>query len=653
MTYPNSSYRTMVTPICVQSLPLCPEQMQTVKPTCSNHILFRLEWLNLTSNYTEERICTLSMAIGMNDDRTVFKRVDMDLSSLLHYIDLGDIGLPDIQRPFVWSSTKVRDLFDSMYQGFPVGYLLFWANPSRTDVRQIGLSEKAHNVPSLLIIDGQQRLTSLYSVFRGKSVKDGDYREKRIEIAFCPANGTFEVCDAAIRKDPEYIPDISAIWADGRSSYSIIKDFLQALSEKRDISGEEEEKISHNLDRLFDLQKYPFTALEIASSVDEEQVADIFVRINSQGVTLNQADFILTLLSVFGEDLRKELEDFCFRCRFPATPGMGPSPYNHFIQPSPDQLLRVSVALAFSRGRLKSVYQVLRGKDLTTGEYSDAKRDEQFAKLRKAQRQVLDLTNWHQFFASLVGAGFRSGDLISSQTSLIYTYVFYILGRHRFNLPQHVLDRLIPRWFYAVILSGRYTGSPESVMDGDLNLIKDLNTAEEFVQTLEGIITNTLTSDFWQITIPNNLVSSSTRHPLLFAFYAAQIKLKTPVLFSNKYLADLMDPTIQAKKKFIDRHHLFPRAWLEREGVTDMTRINQIANLAFVEWPDNIRISDMAPADYVTMIRRQKLYSDDEWRAMHAMHALPEDWEHLPYQDFLEQRRKLMAAIIRQGFEAI
>jgi len=593
------------------------------------------------------------MAMGMNDDRTVFKRVDMDLSSLLHYIDLGDIGLPDIQRPFVWSATKVRDLFDSMYQGFPVGYLLFWANPSRTDVRQIGLSEKVHKVPHLLIIDGQQRLTSLYSVFRGKPVKDADYREKRIEIAFCPADGTFEVCDAATRKDPEYIPDVSAIWADGRSSYSIVKDFLQKLREKREISDEEEEIISHNLDRLFDLQKYPFTALEIASSVDEEQVADIFVRINSQGVTLNQADFILTLLSVFGEDLRKEMEDFCFKCRFPAALGTGPSPYNHFIQPSPDQILRASVALAFSRGRLKSVYLVLRGKDLTTGEYSDAKRDEQFAKLREAQQQVLDLTNWHQFFTSLVGAGFRSGDLVSSQTSLVYTYVFYILGRHRFNLPQHVLDRLIPRWFYTIILSGRYTGSPESVMDGDLNLVKDLETAEEFVQTLEGIIANTLTSDFWRITIPNNLVSSSTRHPLLFAFYAAQIKLKAPVLFSNKYLVDLMDPTIQAKKKFIDRHHLFPRAWLEREGVTDMTRINQIANLAFVEWPDNIRISDMAPADYIAMIRRQKLYSDDDWKAMHAMHALPEGWEHLSYQNFLGQRRKLMAAIIRQGFEAI
>lgn len=593
------------------------------------------------------------MAMGMNDDRTVFKRVDMDLSSLLHYIDNGDIGLPDIQRPFVWSATKVRDLFDSMYQGFPVGYLLFWANPSRTDVRQIGLEEKVHKIPYLLIIDGQQRLTSLYSVFRGKPVKDGDYREKRIEIAFCPADGTFDVCDAAIRKDLEYIPDISAIWADGRSSYSIVKDFLRRLREKREISDEEEEKISHNLDRLFDLQKYPFTALEIAASVDEEQVADIFVRINSQGVTLNQADFILTLLSVFGEDLRKDMEDFCFRCRFPAAPGTGPSPYNHFIQPSPDHLLRVSVALAFSRGRLKSVYQVLRGKDLVTGEYSDAKRDEQFAKLREVQRQVLDLTNWHQFFTSLVGAGFRSGDLISSQTSLIYTYAFYLLGRHRFNLPQHTLDRLIPRWFYAATLSGRYTGSPESVMDGDLNRVRDLTTGEEFVQTLEAIIANTLTSDFWNITIPNNLVSSSTRHPLLFAFYAAQIKLKAPVLFSNKHLADLMDPSIQAKKKFIDRHHLFPKAWLAREGVTETTRINQVANLAFVEWPDNIRISDMAPADYVTMIREQKIYSDDEWKAMYAMHALPEGWENLSYQDFLEQRRHLMAGIIRQGFEAI
>src|SRR5687767_4371257 len=115
----------------------------------------------------------------MGEPRTLFKRVEYDLAGLLHYIDIGDIGLPDIQRPFVWSASKVRDLFDFMYRGFPVGYLLFWANASPDGTRTIGLGEKGHKIPSLLIVDGQQRLTSLYSVFRGKPVIDEDYRPKR------------------------------------------------------------------------------------------------------------------------------------------------------------------------------------------------------------------------------------------------------------------------------------------------------------------------------------------------------------------------------------------------------------------------------------------------------------------------------------------
>lgn len=234
-------------------------------------------------------------------------------------------------------------------------------------------------------MDGQQRLTSLFAVFRGQTVLDEDFKNRQIEIAFRPRDGKFEVADAAIRKDAEWIPNISTLWANGKASYTIVKSFLRTLSERVPLTEEEEEHIAHNLDRLFDLQKYPFTALEIAPSVDEEQVADIFVRINSEGVKLNQADFILTLLSVFWDDGRHALERFCRQSRTPPASGTGPSPFNHFIRPDPDQLLRVAVALGFERGRLKSVYQVLRGKSMDTGEFSADRREVQFETLKEAQ----------------------------------------------------------------------------------------------------------------------------------------------------------------------------------------------------------------------------------------------------------------------------
>lgn len=587
----------------------------------------------------------------MSELKTCFKRVDYDLDGLLHYIDIGDIGLPDIQRPFVWSNAKVRDLLDSMYRGFPVGYLLFWENQAIAGAKQIGTADKAHKVPARLIVDGQQRLTSLYAVFRGKKVFDDDYKERQIEIAFRPRDGKFEVADAAIRRDVEWMPNISDIWASKKSSRKIVNDFLDKLAQKEELSDEQEEAIAHNLDRLFDLQKFPFTALEIAPSVDEEQVADIFVRINSEGVKLNQADFILTLLSVFWDEGRKALEDFCRRSRLVPTASDGPSPFNYFIQPDPDQLLRVSVAYGFGRGRLKSVYQVLRGKDMDTGVFSAEKREAQFKVLQAAQAEVLNITAWHQFLSALIGAGFRSGEMVSSQSALLYGYAFYLIGRNIFKVQEHALQKLIGRWFFFSTLKGRYTNSPESVMDGDLNRLKGIKTADEFVATLDGVMASELTNDYWMITLPADLDSSSARNPELFAYIAAQNKLSAPVLFSHKKVPELLDPSLKTTKKSLERHHLFPKAWLAKNVSDDLKLINQQANFALIEWPDNIDISDDPPSQYVPKIRAR--FSPDEWRRMHELHALPDNWENMNYPDFLIERRKLMAAIIRRGFESL
>jgi hypothetical protein len=587
----------------------------------------------------------------MSELKTCFKRVDYDLAGLLHYLDIGDIGLPDIQRPFVWSNAKVRDLFDSMYRGFPVGYFLFWENAQANGAKQIGVGGKQHAVPSRLIVDGQQRLTSLYAVFRGKKVLDDDYRERLIEISFRPRDGRFEVADAATRRDPEWIPNISDLWSSGKSSYQMVKGFLNSLREKTTLSDEEEEHISHNLDRLFDLQKYPFTALEIASTVDEEQVADIFVRINSEGVKLNQADFILTLLSVFWDKGRADLENFCRLSRLPPTANANASPFNHFIEPDPDQLLRVSVALGFERGRLKSVYQVLRGKDLDTGVFSVERRDAQFKILQETQANVLNLTHWHQFLSALIGAGFRSGEMISSQNALLYAYAFYLIGRLKYRAPEHKLQKAIGRWFFFASLTGRYTSSPETVMDGDLNRLKHLNGGGAFLSILNNLMENELTNDFWTTTLPAALESSSARNPELFAFVAAQNRLGAPVLFSHKKISDLIDPALKTRKKSLERHHLFPRAWLEKGGETDLKIINQMANYALLEWPENIAISDDPPSKYVNEIRAR--FEQPEWKRMNEMHALPDGWETMSYDSFLRARRGLMASVIRRGYETL
>ena len=175
------------------------------------------------------------------------------------------------------------------------------------------------------------------------------------------------------------------------------------------------------------------------------------------GKTLNQADFILTLMSVFWDEGRTQLEDFCRRARKPTR---GAFPFNHFIEPDPDQLLRVCVGLGFRRARLKNVYSILRGKDLETEQFSPERRKAQFEVLKRAQEKVLNLQYWHDFMKAIMQAGYRSGQIISSQNNLLFAYILYLMGRTEFRIDEFKLRRLIARWFFMTALTGRYSISP-------------------------------------------------------------------------------------------------------------------------------------------------------------------------------------------------
>ena len=579
---------------------------------------------------------------------TLFKEVGYSLSKLIQDIDMGEIGLPDIQRPFVWTPAKVRDLFDSMYKGFPVGYLLFWSNGVGNGTRQIGTDSK-QKVPRLLIVDGQQRLTSLYAVLKGKPVLTQEYAPQQIHIAFRPRDAMFEVTDAAIRRDPEFISDISKLWTGEVSRNRFVKDFLARLREHREVSEHEEDQLIESIDGLYDLHSYPFTALELSALVNEEQVAEVFVRINSKGVSLNQADFILTLMSVFWDEGRSDLERFCNSARKPSTTGA--SPFNHFVEPSPDQLLRVSVGLGFRRARLRHVYSLLRGKDLETDLFSDERRIEQFEILKQAQAYTLDLQHWHEFLKVLTRAGYRGGAMITSQMALFYSYIMFVIGRRDFKVAPYELRNIISRWFFMNSLTGRYTSSPESAMESDLARLRTIEDAAGFVKLLDGIIGDTFTEDYWGITLPNALATSSARSPSLFAYHAALNLLNACALFSKLRVSDLLDPSLRAKKSHVERHHLFPRNYLKKSGITGTQEINQIANFALVEWSDNIDISDLSPAEYLPKYAER--FSEGELRDMYYWHALPEGWEQMSYEVFLAERRKQMGQVIRAGFEQL
>jgi hypothetical protein len=357
----------------------------------------------------------------------------------------------------------------------------------------------------------------------------------------------------------------------------------------------------------------------------------------------------LTLMSVFWDKGRAELEQFCRQGRQPSV-GM-PSPFNYFIQPDPDQLLRVSVALGFRRARLHHVYSILRGKDMETEEFSEERREQQFAILKESQHYALDLQNWHEFFKALKRAGYRSADTITSQVGLLYTYAFYLIGKRDYRVDDYVLRDVIARWFFMSTLTGRYTLSPESAMEQDLARLRDIKDATGFVTMLGRIITDTLTEDYWNITLPNELATSSARSPSLFAYYAALHLLDARVLFSKLRVSELLDPALRAKKTALERHHLFPKGYLTKLGIADRREINQIANYALVEWTDNIDISDTSPSAYLPNYLAR--FKPPELADMYYWHALSDRWEQMPYPQFLEARRKGIARVIRDAFSRL
>lgn len=581
---------------------------------------------------------------------TVFKDANYQLHGLIEKIRHGEIGLPDIQRPFVWNNARVRDLFDSMYKGFPVGYLLFWATGATVGTKKIGIDAK-QSAPSLLIVDGQQRLTSLFAVITGTEIVREDYSKARIRVAFKPSEERFEVADAATDNDPEFIADISEVFDKGFLAF--LTSFLARLERHRGepLEEEEKERIANNLDRLKDLQHYPFQAIELDQSVDEEKVADVFVRINSEGVKLSTQDFILTLMSVYWDEGRAQLEDFCRLSKTPSIDG-SPSPFNHFIQPSPDELLITALGLAFRRGRLQPIYSILRGKDLETGKFDDDRREAQFSKLKAAQKEVLDLTNWHEFLKCVLAAGFRSERMISSDKALMFSYLFWLIGKIDFEVPLGRLRQVMARWWFMIHTTGRYTGSAESAVEFDLNKIKKLEgkDPDSFCALIDDLVDQNFTEDYWNITFTARIDSASAKTPRLSAYWAALNILDAEMLFSNLKVSQMLDPVVTPIKD-MERHHLFPRAHLTRLGITEQYRRNQIANMAFVDWSENLEISDQAPADYWSKMTSSMPAAKLE-RQMH-LHALPQNWEQLDYDDFLKLRRRLIAEVTREGFESL
>lgn len=586
------------------------------------------------------------------------------IETLLTWVKSGEIAIPEIQRPFVWDATKVRNLLDSLYQGYPVGYLIVWRNPT------VKLKDGTLSAGKRILIDGQQRVTALMAALLGSEVLTKSYETVRIRIAFHPGEERFEVANPAILKDPAWISDIADLFAPEAKLLQTTRNYAAANSTT------DEDSVFGTLEKLRKIINNHVGIIELSEDLDIETVTEIFIRVNSAGAELSQADFAMSKIAVnetFGGNLlRKTIDYFCHLAvapEFLARIEKGDQAFaaseflprmrwlrdvnDDIYDPTYTDMLRVAFTSEFGRGKLQDLVALLSGRNFETKQFEEVIAEASFQRLKEGILAFINQTHFERITMILRSAGFATSDLIGGRNAVNFAYIIYLRGRAA-NMPAADLERLARRWYVMSILTGRYTGSPETAFDFDIRQIE----ARGLAAYADSVIENELPESFWTGMLPQLMDTSSARSPYFLAYQAAQVKLGDKGFLSRDITA--LDLLMNRS----DVHHVYPRNHLKKQGLP-RGRYNQIANFVLAQSEINIAIGDKSPERYFKELAEQcaggpKKYGGitdpNELRANLRMSCVPEAMieENIPaYDDFLEERRKLMALKIKTWFEGL
>ena len=585
------------------------------------------------------------------------------VENILSWIKEGDVAIPEIQRPFVWDSSKVRDLLDSLYKGFPVGYITIWKNP---DIR---LKDGSISVGKKIIIDGQQRITALQAAIVGEKILDSSYKRRQIRIAFHPIDEKFEVCNPAIEKDSKWIPDISKLFNKNFDFFS----FLMEYCRQNGLSGNES-AVNATLMKLTSIKSVNLGIIELSSQLSIDEVTEIFIRINSKGVVLSQADFAMSKISsderYGGEEIRKMIDYFCHFMQKPAD-------YEAIIEndkefagsealqkikwvrneqediyvPDYTDVLRVSFTHIFHRGKIADLVNLLSGRDFKTRENLDEIAEDSFRKLRIGVEDFVNETNFKRYLMILRSAGIVDSSLVRSQNSLNFGYILYLTLKDK-GMDAAQIERLVRKWVILSMLTGRYSGSSESAIDYDIKRFTE-EDPEEFVKNTEE---GELSDAFWENTLITKLDTSVSSSPYFLVYLIAQVKNGARGFLSKQINVQSL---IEQRG---DIHHIFPRKYLQKNGVSNRKDYNQIANYTYTQTEINIKIKDTPPCEYMSNMKKQIAGEGSYYGGITDMadleenlseNCVPAEFMNMDvsnYQEFLEKRRKLMAQYIRDYY---
>lgn len=588
------------------------------------------------------------------------------VENIISSIKAGEIAIPEIQRPFVWDASKVRDLMDSLYKGFPVGYIIVWKNP---DIR---LKDGKVSSGKKILIDGQQRITAIQAAVVGQEVVDSSYKKKRITIAFNPIDEVFEVCNPAIEKDSKWIPDISAVFDVGFDAW----EFVNRYCGTNGMAGKQSE-INKTLMRLMSIKGINLGVTELSQALTIDEVTNIFIRINSQGVVLSQADFAMSKISsddrYGGNETRKMIDYFCHFMQRPADYDMIVANDKEFAKsealqkikwvtneqediyvPSYTDVLRVSFTHIFQRGKIADLVNLLSGRNFETRENLESIAEDSFRKLREGVEAFVNETNFKRYLMIVQSTGIVDSSLVRSKNVLNFGYILYLSLKDRGMHPA-MIESIVRRWIVLSMLTGRYSGSAESAIDYDIKRFTEQDP-ETFLKTTE---TGELSDAFWNTVLVQRLDTSVASSPYFLVFLMAQVK-KNARGFLSKQI------TVQSLiEQRGDIHHIFPKKYLQKNGVDARKDYNQIANYVYTQSETNIKIKDDAPCEYMARMKQQVagegtyyggITDMDDLRANLAENCVPEaimDMDIFDYQVFLDTRRTMMAQYIREYYESL
>ncbi len=606
-------------------------------------------------------------------DKQKYNNYPLAISQILGLIEANDIAIPEIQRPFVWRKSQVRDLMDSLYKGYPTGYIIIWKNPS------VKLKNGTLSEGKKVLIDGQQRITALMTAIAGKTIVFDDYSEGRVKIAFDPfaaISGNsdaelFAVQTPAHLKSKRWIPDIAELF---KSDFGSFKFIQQYVSENPEMDAE---VLNTIIDGLRNLQHCNIGVIELDASLDIDIVTDIFIRINSKGTALSQGDFVMSKIAADelhgGNTLRKVIDYFSHLCKDGTFFGkikekdqaFANSGYLSKLEwlkddketvydPECDDVLRVAFMHRCKRAKLADLVAMLSGRDFETREFKEEIVESTYRDLETGVNNVINGYNFSQFMLAIRSAGFTSKKLVNSVMAIDFAYAVYLLLQESKEVSVDEIKSLVQRWYVLSVLTGRYSASPESSFAKDIRAIGENGVRA----TLKAIEDATLSDNFWNIQLNQNLTYVSSINPTYQVFLAAQNFFKIDSLLSHIPVGELVNLGG-------DIHHIFPKQYLVDNGF-DKHEYNQVANYAYLDTPINIKIGKKAPMVYMNeALDAIKNDKDKSYKSIKSMEEFTKNLEdncipldilnmdYTNYQAFLSARRIKMTELIRAYYYSL